>query len=74
MVSLSQNGCLLRSTESLALGSELDVSFELPRFGRIDVRAEVSYQLVPDLGLVFCAVSSEQRAAIEGFVNATLCS
>ncbi len=72
MVSLSENGCLLRSPEPVPLGSELRVSFELPRVGRVETTAESAYQLVPDLGLIFSGTPAASRQAILDFVEETL--
>ncbi len=72
LLSLSENGCLLRTPEPLNLGSEVSISFELPRAGVIEASAETAYQLVPDLGLVFTDIPAQTREAIAGFVEATL--
>jgi hypothetical protein len=72
VLSLSENGCLLRSPEPLHLGSQVEISFELPRSGIIRTQAETAYQLVPDLGLVFAGTSAENRRAIVSFVEQTL--
>jgi len=72
VLSLSENGCLLRSPEPMYLGSEVDIIFELPRNGIVETRAETAYQLVPDLGLVFAATPAAQRHAIASFVEQTL--
>jgi hypothetical protein len=72
VLSLSENGCLLRSSEPLPLGSELDIALELPNIGCIETRAETAYQLPPDLGLVFHATPAMSRAAIARFVSQTL--
>ena len=72
VLSLSDNGCLLRSSESVPLGSTLDLSLELPRFGAIVIKAEIAYQLVPDLGLVFNAIEPRVRRAIGAYVVDTL--
>jgi hypothetical protein len=69
MLSLSENGCLLRTPEPVPLGSQLELSFELPHSGRIETRAEASYQLNPDLGLVFQATPAASREAIRSFVE-----
>jgi hypothetical protein len=53
----------------MALGSQLEIAFELPKAGRIEVRAETSYQLLPDTGLVFQAAPPASRLAIESFVE-----
>jgi hypothetical protein len=72
VLSLSENGCLLRSPEPLLLGSRIALGFELPRSGSIEVDAEIAYQLVPDLGVVFNATSPGVREAIGGYVTSAL--
>jgi hypothetical protein len=72
VLSLSENGCLVRSPEPMDLGAELDVAFELPRAGLIETRAETSYHLVPDTGLVFQATPAAQRRAIQTYVTENL--
>jgi hypothetical protein len=72
LLSLSENGCLVRSPEPLALGDELAVAFELPRGGWIETRAETSYRLLPDTGLVFQATPPAARRAIVSFVEELL--
>jgi len=69
VLSLSENGCLLRSGETLPLGSTLELRFELPRTGALELQAETAYQLVPDLGLVFTALPAADRAAITSFIS-----
>jgi hypothetical protein len=72
VLSLSENGCLMRAAEAPALGTRLDVSFTLPRAGLLRIDAEIAYQLVPDLGLVFNGTSPAVREAIRGFVQDAL--
>jgi hypothetical protein len=72
VLSLSENGCLLRSPEPLLLGSRISLGFELPRSGKLEVDAEIAYQLVPDLGVVFNATSPSVREAIGAYVAAAL--
>lgn len=67
VLSLSENGCLLRTQEPLALGAELEIAFELPRTGLVEARAETTYQILPDTGVVFEATPA-LRAAIQRFV------
>jgi hypothetical protein len=74
MLSLSENGCLVRSPEPLALGRRIDLSFELPRCGRLTLEAETAYQLLPDFGLIFHATRKSDREAIAAFVTNTLLS
>lgn len=72
LLSLSENGCLVRSPEPLLLGTQLEVEFELPRSGRLRLDAEAAYQLLPDVGLIFHATKARDREAISGFVSETL--
>jgi hypothetical protein len=72
VLSLSENGCLLRSPEPVNLGSQIELSFDLPRLGTIETRAESTYQLVPDTGLVFQGTPAASREAILHFVEASL--
>lgn len=69
VLSLSENGCLLRTPEPVPLGSAVEIAFELPRVGRIETRAEASYQLIPDFGLVFQSTPAASRHAIRSFVE-----
>ena len=69
VLSLSENGCLLRTPEPLSLGTELDIAFELPSAGWIETRAESAYQLLPDTGLVFQQTSPASREAILAYVE-----
>jgi hypothetical protein len=72
VVSLSENGCLLRSPEIVPLGTILQLAFEIPGTGTAHVDAETAYQLLPDLGLVFNAISPQIRKAIARFVTESL--
>jgi hypothetical protein len=74
MLSLSENGCLVRTPEPLALGRRLELSFELPRSGRLSLEAEAAYQLLPDMGMIFHATRQSDREAIAAFVTSTLLS
>lgn len=71
ILSLSENGCLVRSPEPLMLGSHVELEFALPQRGRMTLEAEAAYQLVPDLGLIFHAAARD-REAIARFVTDTL--
>ena len=72
VLSLSENGCLMRSPEEIPLGQKIQLSVELPRAGGILLEAEAAYQLLPDIGLVFSAVPVAQRQTIERFVAQSL--
>jgi hypothetical protein len=72
VLSLSENGCLIRSSETLLLGSSVRLDFELPDAGPLELDAETGYQLVPDVGLIFHASSPEDRKAVSRYVDAAL--
>jgi len=72
VLSLSANGCLIRSPEPLLLGSRMQMSFELPAAGDIEVEAELAYQLLPDVGLIFHGIPTTQRQAIESYLQNAL--
>jgi hypothetical protein len=74
ILSLSENGCLLRSPEPLNLGTRVDLRFELPHSGTLELEGETAYQLVPDTGVIFHATSPDDRAAIGVFVKDALIS
>jgi hypothetical protein len=69
LISLSENGGLLSSSETPPLGSCFSLRFELPHAGSLDVRAEAAYQLLPDLGVVFSGLAPADREAIGGYVS-----
>ena len=69
MLSLSENGCLVRSTEPLALETPMEITFELPRLGQVSTRAEPTYQLLPDTGVVFERTTPDHRRSIQVFVE-----
>jgi hypothetical protein len=68
VLSLSENGCLLRCTEPVSLRTDVELEFALPRAGSIWTAAEVAYQLPPDLGLVFHSTAAAVRRSIAEFV------
>jgi hypothetical protein len=72
VLSLSENGCLIRSAESILLGQRLWLELDLPRQPALRIRAEATYQLLPDTGLVFSGIRAEQREALGRFVTETL--
>jgi len=72
VLSLSENGCLMRSSETPTLGTRLEMSFALPRAGMLRIDAEIAYQLVPDLGIVFNGTSPAVRDAIKTYVQDAL--
>jgi hypothetical protein len=74
VLSLSENGCLIRSAETIGLGQRILLEFSIPKCGPIRLDAEAAYQLMPDTGLVFNAVAPDHRKSIERFVSETLAS
>ena len=72
ILSLSENGCLVRSAESLPLGAPVELRFDLPRCEGLQVAAETGYQLLPDLGLLFGEIPAPTRQAIRRFVSFAL--
>ena len=72
LVSLSENGGLMRSPEPPLLGSRLSLSFELPRSGPLELDAEIAYQLVPDVGVIFNGAPPSVREAIVAYVTEAL--
>jgi hypothetical protein len=72
VLSLSENGCLIRSTEAIALGRRIWLELSLPQTGSVRLEAEATYQLLPDVGLVFSAVAPSHRKTLEQFVTQTL--
>ncbi|MGE4607055.1 MAG: PilZ domain-containing protein [Myxococcota bacterium] len=72
ILSLSESGCLIRSRESLLLGSRIALRFSLPKIGPIEIGAEAGYQLVPDVGLIFISAPPRVREGIASFVAGAL--
>ncbi|MBJ21456.1 MAG: PilZ domain-containing protein [bacterium] len=72
VLSLSENGCLIRSSEAILLGQKLHLELLFPQSASIVVEAEATYQLLPDTGLVFSAVEASRREALGRFVAETL--
>jgi hypothetical protein len=68
ITSLSEAGCLARAARPVPLGSELELAFELPGHGPIEVRAEAAYYQVAELGLVFSVLPPQARTAVRDFV------
>lgn len=72
LLSLSENGCLMRSPEPIALGTHVELAFDLPRVGAVATRAETAYQMPPDLGMIFHETPAAVRRAISAFVASHL--
>jgi hypothetical protein len=72
ILSISESGCLMRSPGDLVLGARIEVDFDLPRCGRLQLEGDVAYQLVPDIGVVFHAAPPQARQAIQLYVGEAL--
>jgi hypothetical protein len=62
----------LRSTAPQNLGATFQLRFVLPRSGPIELEVEVTYQLVPDLGLTFHGTVPVRREEIADFIRRML--
>jgi hypothetical protein len=70
ILSLSENGCLLRSPEALPLESRVTLSLGLrARLEPLQIQADTAYQLLPDVGLVFSGLAPVTRLALQRFVT-----
>lgn len=67
--SLSENGCLVRMPESIPLGAQVEIRFQLPSLGEVETAAAPTYQVLPDTGLVFERTTPGHRRSIQIFVE-----
>ena len=72
VLSLSENGCLIRSPEAILLGQKVQLELVLRRSESIALEAEANYQLLPDTGLVWSAIDAGSREALGRFVTQTI--
>lgn len=72
VVSLSENGCLLRTSEPVPLGTQLQLGFDVPGSGRVHITAEAAYHLLSDIGLVFSSIAPRIRELIARHVTDSL--
>lgn len=72
VLSLSENGCLIRSPELIPLGQKIKLDLMLPQNGSVSLDAEAAYQLLPDVGLVFNRLSPAHRETLGRFVAQAL--
>lgn len=72
VLSLSENGCLIRSPEAILLGQKVQLELVFPRSESIALEAEATYQLLPDTGLVWSAIDAGSREALGRFVTQTI--
>jgi hypothetical protein len=68
VVSLSEGGCLFRSTDEPPEERETSLQFSLPRPGLISTRAQHVGKRGGGLGLAFRGLASEARSAISQYV------
>jgi hypothetical protein len=68
VISLSEDGCLLRNPEELPWEREVDLQFPLPRAGLISTRARQVRRSGTDLSLEFQDLSPASRLAISQYV------
>ncbi len=72
VLSLSENGCLIRSSGAMLLGQQIRLEIVLPETAPVALEAEAAYQLLPDTGLVFHALPPAHRRALGRFITHTL--
>lgn len=72
ILSLSERGCLLRSTESLPGEGSLRLQFALPDEGLVYTKARPCYQAGNEIGLAFENLAENSRSAISEFVTRSL--
>lgn len=72
VLSISEGGCLLRSSEGFDRGAQIDLQFALPQFGLISTPAECRYAEGADVGLAFPETNPETRHRIAHFVTSQL--
>jgi hypothetical protein len=69
VLSLSESGCLLRTSEALRKGSKVNLQFALPHYGLISTRAECRYTRRGDAGFAFAAPAPDIRNSIAQYVT-----
>jgi hypothetical protein len=72
VVSLSEKGCLFRTSESVATDQQLNLLFPLPMGQMVTARARVIRQQGPSVGLVFDNIAPQARAAVGRYVEERL--
>jgi hypothetical protein len=72
VLSLSEGGCLLRTTGGMRTGATLDLQFALPEFGLVHTPARCRYVRKDDAGLEFAAPPPDIRQSIARFVTTQL--
>lgn len=72
VLSLSEGGCLLRTSEALEEGCRVALQFALPAYGLISTRAECRYSRREGAGLAFTDVPPDVRHPIAHYVTQQL--
>jgi hypothetical protein len=72
LLSLSEGGCLLRTTDRLRKGSRVRLQFALPEYGLLNTRAECCYTRRGDAGMEFADPTANVRHSIAQFVTLQL--
>jgi hypothetical protein len=68
VVSLSQGGCLFRSSERVARGARMNLQFALPGADLITARAICVHGGSSEAGLAFSETTQQTQSVISGFV------
>jgi uncharacterized protein (TIGR02266 family) len=74
---ISEGGIFIATVNILALGSEVELSLQLPKGGKIAVRGKVRWirepeadqRSVPGMGIQFSDLTAESRMAIDTFIG-----
>ena len=74
VLSLSEGGCLLRTSESFRKGAKVDLQFALPDYGLISTPARCRYMRRSDAGLEFDRPTPDIRHTIAHYVTLQLAS
>jgi len=72
VLSLSQNGCLIRAPAVPPLGTSFDLRLDLPNQDPVMVEAEVGYTIAAGTGVIFSGMSIVSRYAIAAHVTTLL--
>ncbi len=72
IVSLSERGCCLRTTEALPGDGNLQLEFTLPSGGLVNTSASPRYRTHNNTGLMFDRLPEISRSAISEFINHSL--
>jgi len=74
LLSLSEGGCLLRSSEEIGVGTRMNLQFALPEGRLVNTRARCIYLQDDSAGLCFTGPAATDRSAIRTYVSRQLAS